>query len=480
MLRRIPSSVTALAFAALLAACAQMPEASVAPRPLDKALSSPAALHADAPAPALDSWWQGFNDPVLTDLVQRALDQNLDLAVAFARAEQARAAAQGAGAQRLPQVDLQGTVLQQRQSLKSPEGQLASAFPGYERNQTFESLGVGASWEADLAGGLKQGEAAAVAEWQAAEAARAGARVTVVAEVADAYFRARGAQARIAIAEAQVRQQDQLLGLVQDRLDHGMATQREAAAARAQLLQARGTLPPLQAELAQQLHRLDVLVGEQAGTQGLPLFTASTGSSNIPALPADITAAELMRRRPDVIAAERQLDASQARIGVAAAEYYPHLSLGGLLGGVSLRGALFSSEAFQPQAFLGLRWRLFDFGRVDAEVAQARGARAEALARLRRSMLRATEDVENALVTLAQLEAQQADLVQEVDARRIARDEAADAYRSGALSLIEVLQEDRQLLAANDQLAQLQAARSRAAVAAFRALGGGWAPASKT
>ncbi|WP_158080882.1 TolC family protein, partial [Pelomonas sp. KK5] len=214
---------------------------------------------------------------------------------------------------------------------------------------------------------------------------------------------------------------------------------------------------------------------QQAGFGAASLQAAAPAAvAEIPALPADITPAQLPARRPDVIAAEARVAATQARIGVARDEFYPHLTLGALLGGQSLHGALFSAAAFQPQALLGLRWRLFDFGRVDAEVAQARGARAEALAALRQRMLGATEEVENALVLLANLEAQQTELVQEVDAHRSARDAAADAYRGGALSLIEVLQEDRLLLAANDQLARLQADRARAAVAAFRALGGGW------
>jgi outer membrane protein TolC len=228
---------------------------------------------------------------------------------------------------------------------------------------------------------------------------------------------------------------------------------------------------------------LDVLMGEQAGTYAaslvkMPTWTQASPTStySVPLLPANINPAELMRRRPDVIAAERQLDARQARIGVATAEYYPRLTLGGVLGGESLHGAILSSAAFQPQAFLGLHWRLFDFGRVDAEVAQARGARAEALLQVRQRMVRATEDVENALVTLAQLELQRADLVEEVRAHQTARNAAEDAYKGGAVSLTEVLQEDRLLLAANDQLAQLRANHARAAVATFRALGGGWEP----
>ncbi len=472
---------TATLLATLLAACAHVPDAAEQPRALSEHFAGEKLLllQKATPAPALGTWWQGFEDPVLTRIVQRALDQNLDLAIALARVDQARAAAQGAGALRLPQVGVQAQALTERQSLLGPDGELAWHSPGYTRSQTFQSVGLGASWEADLAGGLKNGEQVAVSEWQAAEAARMGARITVVAEAADAYFRARGAQARIAVAEAHLQTQEQLLRLVQDRMNGGLATQREVAESHALLLQARGTLPPLRTELGQQINRLDVLMGEQAGTSAASLLKpVREARYSVPALPADIRPAELMRRRPDIIAAERQLDASQARIGVATAEYYPRLSLGGVLGSESLHGNVLSAAAFQPQAFLGLHWRLFDFGRVDAEVAQAKGVRAEALAQVRQRMLRATEDVENALVMLSQLQLQKADLVDEVHAHQIARDAAQDAYTGGAVSLIEVLQEDRLLLAANDQLAQLQANHARAAVAAFRALGGGWEPAA--
>jgi outer membrane protein TolC len=151
------------------------------------------------------------------------------------------------------------------------------------------------------------------------------------------------------------------------------------------------------------------------------------------------------------------------------------VSLGGLLGFESLKtGSLFSSAAFQPQAVLGLHWRLFDFGRIDAEVAQAKGANAEALARYRQSMLRATEDVENAIVTLSELEVQHGTLVKEVAAHEQARAAAQDAYKGGAISLLEVLDEDRQLLASRDQLARVHADDARATVATFRSLGGGW------
>ncbi|WP_213878610.1 efflux transporter outer membrane subunit [Pseudomonas sp. dw_358] len=429
------------------------------------------------PAPPLDSWWQGFDDPQLTRLIQAVLAQNLDLVAAMARVDQARAVAQQAGAVRLPQGTLDGQVVRQRQSVESPEGQLASPQPGYDRNQTLSNLGAGASWELDLAGGLKRGEQAALDDALAAQASQAGVRVSVAAEAADAYLRIRGAQQRLRVAEQQIQSQSDLVGLVQTRLGQGLGTQREAAQARAVLQQARTTVPPLRTELTVQLNRLDVLMGAVPGTYARTL--AGDGDRGydykVPQIPTDIVPAQMLRRRPDVIAAERRLAASNERIGVASAEFYPKLSLGGLLGFDSMHGgSLFTAQAFQPQALLGLHWRLFDFGRVDAEVAQAKGANAQALAEYRQAMLRASEDVENAVVTLTQLEAQRLDLAEEISARQAARQAASEAYQGGAVSLIEVLDEDQQLLRSRDQMAELDANDARAAVATFRALGGGW------
>jgi NodT family efflux transporter outer membrane factor (OMF) lipoprotein len=428
----------------------------------------------DTPAPALDTWWTGFNDPELTRIIQRVLDQNLDLAKSFARVEQARAVAQQAGAIRLPQGALDAKAVRQRQSTESSQGQVGSTFPGYDRNQTLETIGVGASWEADLAGGLKRGEEAAVDEARAAEASHVGVRISVASEAADAYFRVRGAQQRLAVAEDQVKTQNGLLDLIKDRMGSGLATHREQAQAEALVLQARATIPPLRTELATQLNRLDVLMGAQPGVYALELKNSSQ-SYSVPTISNSEGPAELLRRRPDVIAAERKLAASNARIGAAISEYYPKVSLSGLLGfDTAHSGQLFTSSAFQPQAIVGLHWRLFDFGRVDAEVAQAKGANAEALAEYRQVMLKATEDVENAIVTLVELESQRAEVDQEVTAHQTARDAAQDAYKGGAISLVEVLDEDRQLLVSRDQLAQLHANDARAAVSTFRALGGGW------
>jgi outer membrane protein TolC len=197
-----------------------------------------------------------------------------------------------------------------------------------------------------------------------------------------------------------------------------------------------------------------------------------------PAIPA-IGGAErpfdVLRRRPDIIAAERRLAASSERIGAAIADYYPKISLSAALGFDSASANdLFTAKALQPIGSGALRWRLFDFGKVDAEVAQARGVNAEALALYRQAALKATEDVEDALIALSQTEVHVLELRDEVDSLTRARDLSERAYQAGAITLTDVLDADRQLLTAQDDLATNRTDAARAAVRTFRALGGGW------
>ena len=424
--------------------------------------------------PRLDSWWRGFNDPELSRIVERALAQNLDLAAGLARVQQARAVAVQAGAQLAPALDTSVQAETIRQSLDSPAARIGSRLPGFKRDAALYDVGVGASWEVDLFGGLRRGAEAARAEAEAAEADRLGTRVTVAAEAADAYLRIRGDQARLSLTADQIGADAHLLELVRLRFTKGLAADREVAQAEALLSQARAAIQPLRIDLQAQLNRLDVLMGVQPGVFAAELSTPS----DIPARPsvsAEGQPLDMLRRRPDVIAAERRVAAANARIGQSIAEYYPKVSLSGLLGFESATpGRLFGAATYQPQAQAGLRWRLFEFGRIDAEVRQARGGEAEALARYRQSVLRAAEDVENALTSLALIEARQDELARQVAALKRARELAQSAYASGAIALTDVLDADRQLLTARDELAQTRADAARAAVQSFRALGGGW------
>jgi outer membrane protein TolC len=211
-------------------------------------------------------------------------------------------------------------------------------------------------------------------------------------------------------------------------------------------------------------------MGAQPGTYARDLDAVGP----IPSIPAIASAEpmDLLRRRPDIIAAERRLAASNDRIGVAVAEYYPKVSLTGVFGFDSLNsGHLFTSAAFQSAAVAGLRWRLFDFGRVDAELKQARGANAEALLNYRQAVLKAAEDVEDALASLAETQAYVAEVQAEVRSLAQARDLSQQAYRAGSITLTDVLDADRELLTAQDQLDANRADAARAAVEVFRSLG---------
>ncbi|HZW80558.1 MAG TPA: efflux transporter outer membrane subunit, partial [Candidatus Deferrimicrobiaceae bacterium] len=388
----------------------------------------------------------------------------------------ARAAAKEAGAQLKPSGSLTAHSDSFRESLNGPFGRYAGVFPGYSRNQSYLDLGLEASWETDLFGGLRRGAEAASAEAQAAEAERLGVRVSVVAEAADGYMQIRGAQVRLKVAREQIATDEHLLALVSQRRAAGVASDRELAQAEALLSQAKATVPPLAIILEAQLNRLDVLMGAQAGTYAAELKT----SAEIPSVPSIATTAnanDLLRRRPDIIAAERRLAASNARIGQAIAEYYPKISLSGLLGNQAISpGNLFREIGFQPSVVAGLQWRLFDFGRVDAEVKQAKGANAEALLQYRNSVLHATEDVEDSFSVLAQSEVRRDEIKIEIAALQRARDRSQEAYQAGVIPLTDVLDTDRQLLVARDDLASTREAAARAAVGSFRALGGGWTP----
>ncbi|NIE85156.1 efflux transporter outer membrane subunit [Burkholderia sp. Tr-860] len=423
----------------------------------------------------LARWWRGFDDPVLTRIVERVLAQNLDLEAAQARVIQARAAAGQAATGWLPQGSLDGSVTEQRQSLVSPFGTVASQFPGYKRNITVEQIDVGASWELDLAGGLHRQAEALRDEADAAEASRMGTRVSVVAEAADAYFQLRSAQAAIVLLREQIDTDQAYVRVMDDRVHQGVALDRQRDDAEATLAQDRALLPGLRTLAERQRNRLDVLMGDAPGTNAAAIGDTPPDMWVSPGLPADLRPADLLRRRPDVIAAERKLASSTAGIGAALSQYYPDISLSGLLGFDRMNnGSLFTARAFEPTALAGLHWRLFDFGRVDAEVAQARGRHAEALAVYRQAVLRAAEDVENAVTDWAQIGAQRDELARQVEAEALAQRAARDAYAQGDASLVEVLVEDQQWLSARGEQARLNADYARAAVATFRSLGGGW------
>ncbi|MYN47746.1 efflux transporter outer membrane subunit [Pseudoduganella sp. FT93W] len=467
----------ALLVTSLTTGCAVGPDYSRPASTLPQQFNAQAAIEA-RPASAvadLASWWHGFGDPQLSRLIDLALAQNLELAAATARITQARAGVAAAQAAILPSASLSGQAARARQSLETPQGQILNSVPGYDRYGDAYEVNLGASWEIDLFGGLRRSREAALAEYQASAAGAVATRLAVAAQTADLYISLRGLQNRLQIAAQQIQTQQDLLASVRLLHGKGLAPEIQLKQAEAALALAQATLPTLEEAYEVALNALDVMLGALPGTYRRELL-AGGSIPQAPQIQSLATPGELLRRRPDLIVAERRLAAAHARIGGAIAEYYPKLSLNGLLGSASAisAGNLFNSGANQASAALGLRWRLFDFKRIDAQIAQAEGLHAESLIAYRQAILKATEDVENAYTAVLKRESQSAQLNQGWQSLGSARNATFAAYQKGLVSKMDVLRADESLLRVADAKAQAEIDAARAAVATFRALGGGW------
>ncbi|MGN6579773.1 MAG: efflux transporter outer membrane subunit [Bordetella sp.] len=465
--------------AGAIAGCAVGPDYHRPDAPLPNHYMEQGAIARQHAATTADlaKWWESFDDALLTHFVSLALEQNLDLAQARARVTQARAALGGSDAALLPSGNVSGSAARAYQSVETPTGRLLNATPNYERWGNAYEADLGASWEIDIFGGLRRGREAALADYQASKAGVVATRLEVAAQTADIYIAIRGLQTRLEIARRQVGVEQELLAKINLLYDHGLAAEYQVQQTKGELARVRATLPILQMHLDAAMNALDVMLGSPPGSYRAELAKAKP----IPATPKIVSLgspADLLQRRPDLIVAERHLAAANARIGEAISEYYPKFSLSGLLGSAATvsAGNLFTGGANQAAGVLGLRWRLFDFGRINAQIKQAKGRDAEALAAYRQAVLRATEDVENAFSALINREEQAIVLGQGETSLARARESSMMAYRKGAASRVDVLHADETLLQTSEARAQAQVESARAAVATFKALGGGWQP----
>ncbi len=437
------------------------------------------AMNAGEPAtsaqPELSTWWQGFNDPVMTRVIATALAQNLDLEQAAARVRQVRAGVESAQAALLPAAQASASAARAHESLDDPViAAEANSIPGFNRNSYFYDVGMSASWEIDLFGGLRRGAEAARADYQATAAASTAARLEVIAETANTYVLVRTLQARREIARQEIQTASDRVKLIRMLVSRGLKPDYELRNAQADQAATMSSLPALDNALTEARNALDVLMGRMPGTPDPELDAIAP----IPTPPSVETAggpAEMLRRRPDVIAAERHLAASNARIGEAISDYYPKFSLYTLVGSTTtIGGHLFENPANEALGAFGLKWRLFDFGRVDAEVRAAKGRTAEALAAYRLSVLRATSDVENALSSVAKYDEQEKLLSEGEDSLAQSQASVAASYGKGRSSYLSVLDANSRLQAAQDSRLIAQAAKTHAVISSFKALGGGW------
>ena len=470
-LRRHALAYAVAGLSALLAGCAVGPDFRTPELPqagAQFARAEPSAVPQQAsPETGSDAaFWRQFQDAQLTQLVEQALRANQDLRGALARLDAAQALLRESRLDQFPTLTLSGQALQQRRS--------ESQAMGGPRSQRSYSAGINASWELDLFGRVRRNIEAGRADLRASAADLAALQVAIAAQVAASYADLRGWQQRLQLAEANAANQQDTLRLVQLRLAHGSGTDFDLARAQAQLETTRSRIPALQARIAVAQHRLAVLTGQVPEA----LIATLDAPAALPRLPQTIapgTPADLLRRRPDVAAAEARLHAATARVGVTTAELFPRLSLGGLLGSSALStGALFGAGSASRSVFLGVDWSFLDVGRVRARIAASEAGAQVALAQYQQSVLLALEDTENALVLLTRTRTEDAHLAQAAEQRARAEQLAQRRYRLGSVGLYEVLDAQRDLYAAQDAAADSRARGLRAAVALYQALAGGW------
>jgi len=301
------------------------------------------------------------------------------------------------------------------------------------------------------------------------------ARVTVAASAADTYVLVRTLQSRLKLAQDQTETQRDRVRLIGTLFERGIAPRWQLDSAKGALAETSAAVPVFQAGLVSARNALDVLLGRNPGTPDAELDAVAA----IPVAPNVDSAtgpADLLRRRPDIIAAERHLAASNARIGQALSDYYPKFSLSALIGSeTTFGGDMFNSASKDASGVLGVRWRLFDFGRVDAEVKAAKGKDAENLASYRLSVLRATAEVEDSFAALVRRENQEKILADGEASFSAARVAIEAGYKHGTNSYINLLDADSRLQRMQDARIVARSEAVRAAIASFKALGGGWA-----
>jgi multidrug efflux system outer membrane protein len=424
-----------------------------------------------APLPDVDApFWSRFDDPLLDELVATALRENHDLRIALARFDQSNALLREARFDQLPTVTAGASVADSRASLDQLPGATRT-----DRDTNRYSAQLDVAWELDVFGRVRRNVESQRAEAAADAADLAAVQVAIVGEVARSYLELRGLQQRLAVARSNADNQRETLRIVEARLDAGRGTEFDTSRASAQLEATLARIPAFAAAVDVTMHRLAVLTGQSPGALVARLDAAATGLPTLPDRVDAGTPGELLRRRPDVRAAEQRLHAATARIGVATADLFPRFTLGGLVGTQSLESsALFGRDAETRLVVLGVDWSFLDVGRVRARLAATESTASGSLARYEQVVLEALEETENALVRYGHARLEDAHL------ERSARDSARAAelarvrFDAGAADLLDVLDAERSQLQAQDAFADGRTRSATALVDLYRSLAGGW------
>lgn len=462
--------ITTVLLTSTLTACAVGPDYQqpIMPTPIPEHFArAESSTNSVSATPAADAeFWRSFNDPKLSALIEGALAANNDLHVALARYDSDNALLREAKFDRYPTVTANAEAGHQKVSEDQSYG-----FP---RSNDVYGASVNASWELDLFGRVRRNIEAQRAETAARSGDLQALQISIVGEVANAYVHLRGTQERLRVARSNADNQRETVRLVDVRSNAGRDTDFDIARARAQFESTASKVPVLEAQIAVDEHRLAVLTGRAPGA----LIAELDKPGTLPALPARIdsdTPANLLRRRPDVAAAEQRLQAATARIGVATADLFPRLSLQGALGSFAFHsGDLFSGGAETSLLSLGVDWSFLDVGRVRARIAASNADASGLLAQYQQTVLLALEDSENALVRYSHTQREDEHLERAAADSARASQLARTQFQAGTIGLYEVLDAERIQLQAQDAFADGRTRSAVTAIALYKALAGGW------
>lgn len=429
-----------------------------------------------APEPEdLTRWWSKFDDPVLGQLVEQAAAANLDVAQATARLRQAREALAisrsdlfpnvggAAGYSRTEPIRGGGTTV------TLPDGTIATTDGG---GRSSFSLGLDASYQVDLFGGVRRSVEASRAQYQAAGYDYATVLLSVEAEVARNYVLARAYQAQLANAQANLAIQDDNLEIAGFRVQAGLVSSVDVEQARASRAQTAANIPSLEQQYNAAVSRIGVLTGQAPGALK-PMFAAPRPIPDGPEAVGVGIPANVLRQRPDVRAAERNLAAATAQIGVAKAQLFPALNIGGSLD-TTAPGVGGLLDTITGGLFAGLTQAIFNAGRLDAQVRSSRAVAEGAFAAYKQTVLTALEDVENAVVALQSAKAREGQFAIAYDAANASALLARSQYRSGLTDFTTLNTQEAALISARNGLVQARSDKATALIGLYTALGGGW------
>jgi len=410
-------------------------------------------------------WWEAFGDPVLRNLIQEALDGNYNVRIAAARVQQARAQAAVARSAFFPQIGYNATAVQSK-GLQNILG------IGSSDQSTLYLGGASMSWEIDLWGKIRRSSEAANAQFLASEEARRAVLLSLVSDVAQAYFELLELDTRLKIARDSTRAYQDTFNLFADRLRFGVASEMQTSRAEGNLAQAAASIPEIESQIAAKENQISVLLGRNPGPvpRGQPLFAQAA----VPTVPAGLPSA-LLERRPDLLRVEQELVAANAQIGVAKSLFFPQLSLTGLLGKASPElSALTAGSATVWQAGGQLTGPLFQGGKIYQNYKASQALAEEAKWKYEQAVIQAFQEVSTSLAALEKLAGSEVEQARSVKALEKSVQIANDRYLYGLASYYEILDSLQRLYPAQYAEAQIHLNRLLAYVQLYRALGGGW------